>query len=62
LADFEKEVNEVVKDYFEKVLEGVTDVEADVLKNSEAKVLCGKASLKYVFSIYFKVCSVNVLF
>lgn len=62
MADFEKEVNEVVKDYFEKVLEGVTDIEADVLKNSEAKVLCGKASLKYVLIFYFKEHSVNNLF
>ena len=53
LANFENEVNEVVRDYFEKVLEGVTDVEADVLKNSEAKVLSGKASLKYVLLLMF---------
>ena len=48
LADFEKEVNEVVKDYFEKILEGVTDAEADKLKNSDLEVLQRKASLKYV--------------
>ena len=52
LTDFENEVNKSVKDYFENVLEGVTNAEADILKNSNSEVLNSKASLKYVLAYF----------
>lgn len=50
LTDFENEVNKSVKDYFENILEGVTNAEADILKNFNFEVLNSKASLKYVLT------------
>ena len=50
--DFENEVNKSVKDYFENVLEGVTNPEADVLKNFNSEVLRSKDSLKYVLTFF----------